>query len=141
MSEHIGISRGGKNTKVHAAVDALGYPLHVVLSGGNVHDSSVAIELLENTPVNRSVIMADKAYHGENIRTKIEDMGCTHCIPPQSNDKIQWEVDWWQYKERSNVECFFQKLKQYRRIATRYEKLAVRFLGFVHMCCALIWLK
>ena len=88
MSEHIGISRGGKNTKVHAAVDALGYPLHVVLSGGNVHDSSVAIELLENTPVNRSVIMADKAYRGENIRTKIEDIGCTHCIPPQSNDKM-----------------------------------------------------
>ena len=106
-----------------------------------MHDSSVAIELLENTPVNRSVIMADKAYRGENFRTKIEDIGCTHCIPPQSNDKIQWEVGWWQYKERSNVECFFQKLKQYRRIATRYEKLAVRFLGFVHMCCALIWLK
>ena len=51
------------------------------------------------------------------------------------------EVDWWRYKERSNVECFFQKIKQFRRVATRYEKLAVRFLGVVHLCCALIWLK
>ena len=63
------------------------------------------------------------------------------CIPSQSNDKVHREIDWWQYKERSNVECFFQRLKQYRRIATRYEKLAVRFLAFVHLGCALIWLK
>ena len=141
MNEHIGISRGGKNTKIHASVDALGYPLHVMLSGGNVHDSAIATERLEYTPVNKSIIMADKAYRGKNIRIKIEDIGCTHCIPSQSNDKVHREIDWWQYKERSNVECFFQRLKQYRRIATRYEKLAVRFLAFVHLWCALIWLK
>ena len=119
MNEHIGSSRGGKNTKIHASVDALGYPLHVMLSGGNVHDSAIATELLEYTPVNKSIIMADKAYRGKNIRIKIEDIGCTHCIPSQSNDKVHREIGWWQYKERSNVECFFQKLKQYRRIATR----------------------
>lgn len=141
MNEHIGISRGGKTTKIHATVDALGYPLHVQLTGGNVHDAAVAVELLEKTPVKRSIIMADKAYRGKSIRDTIEALDCTHCIPPQSNDKEKWEVDWWQYKERSNVECFFQKLKQYRRLATRYEKLAVRFLGFVHLCCILIWLK
>ena len=88
MNEHIGISRGGKNTKIHASVDALGYPLHVMLSGGNVHDSAIATELLEYTPVNKSIIMADKAYRGKNIRIKIEDIGCTHCIPSQSNDKV-----------------------------------------------------
>lgn len=141
VNEHIGISRGGKTTKIHATVDALGYPLHVQLTGGNVHDAAVAVELLEKTPVKRSIIMADKAYRGKSIRDAIEALDCTHCIQPQSNDKEKWEVDWWQYKEHSNVECFFQKLKQYRRLATRYEKLAVRFLGFVHLCCILIWLK
>lgn len=122
-------------------MDALGYPLHVQLTGGHIHDSVVALELLSNTPVKNSVIMGDKAYRGKDIRNKIESMNCTHCIPPQSNDKEQWAVDWWQYKERSNVECFFQKLKQFRRVATRYEKLATRFLGVVHLCCVLIWLK
>lgn len=76
-----------------------------------MHDSAIVTELLEYTPVNKSIIMADKAYCGKNIRIKIEDIGCTHCIPSQSNDKVYREIDWWQYKERSNVECFFQKLK------------------------------
>ncbi len=89
MNEHIGISRGGKNTKIHASVDALGYPLHVMLSGGNVHDSTIATELLEYTPVNKSIIMADKAYRGKNIRIKIEDIGCTHCIPSQNCNTLR----------------------------------------------------
>ena len=141
VNEHIDLSRGGKNTKIHATVDALGYPLYVKLTGGHIHDSVVALELLDNTSVKSSVIMGDKAYRGKDIRSKVESMNCTHCIPSQSNDKEQWSVDWWQYKERSNVECFFQKLKQFHRVATRYEKLAARFLGIVHLCCALIWLR
>ena len=70
-------------------------------------------------------------------------VGCekaAYCIPPKSNTAEPWDVDWWQYKERSRVECFFQKIKNYRRIAARYDKLAVRFLGFVHLVCILIWL-
>jgi len=75
VNEPIGISRGGKTTKIHAAVDALGNPLHVQLMGGQVHDSTVALEVLENTPLDKSVIMADKAYRSKTIRDEIESRG------------------------------------------------------------------
>ena len=68
VNEHIGISRGGKTTKIHAAVDALGNPLYVQLTGGQIHDSIVALEVLENTPLDKSVIMADRAYRSKAIR-------------------------------------------------------------------------
>ncbi len=134
------MSRGGKNTKIHAVVDGLGNPLYVQLSGGHVSDISVAFDLLENVDVKGSVVMADRAYGAEAFRMKIEENGATYCIPPKSNNSEPWEVDWWQYKERSNVERFFQKIKQYRRVATRYDKLACRFLAFVHLACILIWI-
>lgn len=121
-------------------MDALGHPLHVLLSGGNIHDISVAKDVLHSTPLDHSIVMADKAYVAREFREEIEHLGCTYCIPPKSNEKEQWEVDWQQYKERNKVERFFQKLKQYRRIATRYDKLAERFLAFVHLACMLIWL-
>lgn len=105
-----------------------------------MNDVSVAIEVLQNSPVDKSIVMADRAYTSRQFREEIEKRECTYCIPPKMNEKEQWDVDWWQYKERSNVECFFQKIKQYRRIATRYEKLAERFLAMVHFACALIWL-
>ena len=62
------------------------------------------------------------------------------CIKPRCNRKVDIPFDKEQYKERHLVECFFQKLKRYRRIATRYDKLAVRFLAFIHVACILIWL-
>ena len=122
------MTRGGRNTKIHAIVDGLGNPLHVQLTGGQISDITVAYELLEHVDVSGSIVMADKAYEA------------AYCIPPKSNTAEPWEVDWWQYKKRSRVECFFQKFKNYRRIATRYDKLAVRFLGFVYLVCILIWL-
>ena len=139
-AEHIGMTRGGRNTKIHAIVDGLGNPLYVQLTGGQISDITVAYELLEHVDVSGSVVMADKAYGAADFRIKIEKSGATYCIPPKSNTAEPWEVDWWQYKERSRVECFFQKIKNYRRIATRYDKLAVRFLGFVHLVCILVWL-
>ena len=134
------MTRGGCNTKIHAIVDGLGNPLYVQLSGGQVSDISVAYDLLDQIDPKGSIVMADKAYGAAELRMKIEASGASYCIPPKSNAKDPWEVDWWQYKERSRVECFFQKIKTDRRIATRYEKLATRFLAFVHLACILIWL-
>ena len=74
------------------------------------------------------------------IRTFIENSGGEDCIPPKSNNRDPWDCDWWLYKERYLVECFFQKLKLFRRIATRYEKLAERFLAIVQIGCIVIWL-
>lgn len=85
-------------------------------------------------------MLADKAYSSLTIRTFIDKSGGKFCIPPKSNEKNPWECDWWLYKERHLVECFFQKLKMFRRIATRYEKLASRFLAMVQLGCIMIWL-
>lgn len=85
--------------------------------------------------------MGDKAYGSKAVREYIEANGGSYCIPPKSNESNPWECNWWQYKERHLVECFFQKLKQFRRVAMRYDKLANRFLAFVHVACIYILLK
>jgi len=87
------------------------------------------------------VVIADKAYGSKAIRDFITERGGIFCIPPKSNSKDPWEYDMDLYKERHLVECFFLKLRQYRGIATRYAKLAVRYLAFVHLACIRIWLK
>jgi transposase len=112
----------------------------VHLSAGNCHDSTHTQEALSEVPIEGSIVLADKAYGAKSIREYIASRGAAYCIPPKSNGREPWACDWWQYKERHLVECFFQKLKQFRRIATRFDKLARRFLGFVHLGCILIWL-
>jgi len=84
--------------------------------------------------------MADAAYDSDKFRDQISAKGAIACIKPRCNRKVDIPFDKEQYKERHLVECFFQKLKRYRRIATRYDKLAVRFLAFIHVACILIWL-
>lgn len=121
-------------------VDALGNPIHVHLSAGNIHDSKEAAECIASVGLEGTIFMADKAYGSQAIRDQIAAGGGTVCIPPKSNEKEPWPCDYYQYKERHLVECFFQKLKQYRSIATRYAKLARRFLAFVQLACVMIWL-
>jgi len=140
VNQHIGTGRGGKTTKLHVIVDALGNPIHVHLSAGNVHDSTEAEKALSDVPLEGTVVLADKAYSAKAIRNYITHEGATHCIPPRSNEKHPWEYDRFLYKERHLVECFFQKLKQFRGVATRYNKLARRFLAFVQLACIMIWL-
>ena len=132
-SKAVGRSRGGLNTKLHAIVDGLGNPVEFLLSPGNDHDSTHAIELLEKVDLTGSNVLADRAYGAEKIRTFIREHGATYTIPPKSNASDPWPVDWWHYKERHLVECFFQKIKWFRRIATRYDKLDKSFLAFVYL--------
>ena len=86
-----------------------------------------------------TVVLADKAYGSRAIRNFITASGAEYCIPPKANE-TPWPCDWFLYKERHLVEVFFQKLKQYRAIATRFCKLACRFLAFVQLACIMIWL-
>ena len=139
MHQHIGVSRGGKTTKIHVIVDGLGNPIHVHLSAGNFHDSREAEAALSAVPLEGTVVLADKAYGSKAIRGFITASGANYCIPPKANEK-PWPCDWHLYKERHLVECFFQKLNQYRGIATRFNKLACRFLAFVQLACIMIWL-
>ena len=91
----------------------------------------MAIALLETTNIRGSHILADRAYGSEEIRSYIVQHDADYVIPPKHNAKNLWFVDWHLYKERHLVECFFNKLKQFRRVATRYDKLASSFLGLV----------
>jgi len=122
-------------------VDGLGNPVKLVFTGGHTFDSTVAIDVLSGVDISGSIVMGDKAYGAQDIRNYITEKGGTYAIPPKSNTLEPWECDWWQYKERHLVECFFNKLKHFRRVATRYEKLVCRFKTFVHLACVMILLK
>jgi len=101
----------------------------------------VAVDVLSNVELSGSIVMGDKAYGTIEIRNYIQSQGANYCIPPKSNAAEPWDCDYYQYKERHLVECFFNKLKQFRRVATRYEKLSRNFLSFAFLASATILLK
>ena len=105
-----------------------------------MHDVAVAEVLLSAVSIKGSTVLADKAYGALRLREYIANRNADYCIPPKSNELEPWFCDWWRYKERHLVESFFLKLKEFRRIATRYDKRACRYLGFVHLACIRILL-
>ena len=98
------------------------------------------MELLENVELCGSNVLADRAYGARSIREYISEHGANYVIPPQSNISNPWPVDWYLYKERHLIECFFQKIKWFRRIATRYDKLDASFFAFVYLAAIAILL-
>lgn len=136
----VGRTKGGWNTKLHAVVDGLGNPVEFLLSAGNDHDSVHAVELLKKVRISGSAVLADRAYGARTIREYISDHGASYVIPPKSNVSVPWPVDWSLYKERHLVECFFQKIKWFRRIATRYDKSDASFRAFVYLASIAILL-
>jgi len=91
--------------------------------------------------ISQSNVLVDKAYGTNEILDYIQIQDSEYIIPPKSNTVNPWRCDWWVYKERHWVECFFQKLKNFRRIATRYDKLASSFLAFVYIASIFILSK
>lgn len=114
-------------------VDALGNPVHFLLTGGQVHDSKAAVDLLSGVQISGSNILGDKAYGAKRIRDYITEQNAVFTIPPRGDCTDPWYCDFHTYKERYLVECFFNKLKVFRRVATRYDKLAVSFVAFIHL--------
>ena len=125
-------------TKLHVAVDALGNPLRVILSAGQIADIDHASALIENLP--GQAVVADKGYDADHFVAKIEAAGAEAVIPPRSNRMAPRDFDRHLYKDRNLVERFFARLKHFRRIATRYDKLATSFLSFIHLACPFVWL-
>jgi transposase len=99
------------------------------------------MEVLDPIPLEGSDVLADKGYDSDAIIDYIYDRGGMPTIPSRAGRKFQRRCDWWLYKERHLVESYFLKLKNFRRIATRYDKLAHSFLGFICVASILIWLK
>jgi transposase len=96
---------------------------------------------LSNADIDGSDVLGDRGYDSDEIIDYIYDNGGEPTIPSKSNRKIQRRCDWWLYKERHVVEKFFLRLKNFRRVATRYDKLAFTFAGFVCVASIVIWLK
>lgn len=117
------------STKIHALTDALGNPTGFVLSGGQASDLAA------------DALLADKAYDADDrVLAVLAAAEVTAVIPPKCNRVVRREYDREWYQARHLIENFFQKLKQYRAIATRYDKLARNFLAGVHLAAACILL-
>jgi transposase len=128
------------STKIHAMVDALGNPIAFFLTPGQAHDLEGADALLPQ--MRADALLADKAFDAdERVIEPLLAAGKKLVIPPKSNRKIQRIFDREMYKARHLIENFFCKLKQYRAIATRYDKTARNFLAAIHLAAAIIWLN
>ena len=138
-AQALGKSVGGFSTKIHVTVDALGNPLRLILTGGQANDAPQGINLLKGFDFEAA--MADRAYDTNDIVNFILENEAQVVIPSKKNRTVQRDTDWFLYKERHLVECFIGRIKHYRRIFTRYEKYATRYMAFLSFASALIWLQ
>lgn len=121
-------------------VDALGNPVGFFLSGGQAHDLVGADHLLPTMAAD--MLIADKAFDADDrVLAPLDAAGKTAVIPPRANRRLPRDFDHDLYKARHLIENFFAKLKQFRAIATRYDKTARNFLAAVHLAAAAIWLN
>ncbi|WDE10122.1 IS5 family transposase [Thalassomonas haliotis] len=139
-NQAIGKSRGGNSTKIHLAVDSCGLPVYFELSGGQINDVSHANSLITHSPQSEYVV-ADKGYDSEAVRKCSENNGAISVIPRRKNSKKgNEEMDWCLYKYRHLVENAFARIKHFRAIATRYDKLEQNYASMVNLAFAMMWL-
>ena len=119
--------------------DSHGNPLRFILTEGQAADCKQALNLLDG--LKADAVLADKGYDADYIVEAVSGMESLVVIPPKSNRKIQREYDKDLYKERNLVERMFNKIKQFRRIATRYDKTALSFFAFLNIAAIYLWLK
>ncbi|MGB8109147.1 MAG: IS5 family transposase [Pseudolabrys sp.] len=136
----IGRSRGGRTTKIHALTDAECRPVAFLLTGGQIADCTAGAVLLEEMP--RSAILhGDKGYDSDAIRRQVEGKGAMPNIPPKANRRWKNCFSPVLYRSRNAIERMFCRLKDFRRIATRYDRLAINFLAAVCIAAAVsYWL-
>lgn len=138
QKQAIGRSRGGRNTKIHAVADAKGRLLSLLLSGGEAHDCPPAQRLIRRTKAAKK-FLGDKAYDSAELRQWLAERGTRAVIPNKSNRKQPFRFDRKSYKRRHLIENAFCRLKDFRRIATRYDRLARNFLASVCLVAAIVW--
>lgn len=126
-------------TKIHLAADSQGRPLRVILTPGQAGDVLQAPALLEGFRPKH--VVADKAYDSSDLRKRIAEIGAAAVIPCNPTRKVQIPYDFTIYKTRNRIERCFNKLKHFRHIATRYDRRAVHFLAFIHIACAMLWMR
>ncbi len=134
--QKIGPSRGGNTTKIHALTDVVGRPFRLLLTPGNVHDVAAAPELLAELE-GAQYLLGDKGYDANKLRALIRSQGARPVIPGKANRKRKIPLDKARYRSRHLVENAFCRLKDFRRVATRYDKLARNFLSAVALATIL----
>lgn len=135
QDEAIGKSCGGNNTKIHVVVELFGLPIAFVITGGQVHDSQVAPQLIALAPTS-DYMTADRGYHAESIRDQVRHRGSMLVIPRRKNSLIgNSDIDWGLYRCRHLVENVFARLKRFRAIAARYHKLKRNFKSMLALAC------
>lgn len=138
-AQALGHSRGGFGTKLHVCVDATGLPVRLILGPGQQNDMAVAHDLIGG--IKAETVIADRGYDADPLHDRILVQGGQPVIPPRRHRRHQHAYDEDLYKERNRVENFFKRIKHYRRIATRYDKLAHSFMGFVPLASIMLWIK
>ena len=138
----IGIGRGGTTSKIHLMVAACGTLLEIIITTGKVNDVSVAPELIAAVDLGETeAVSADKGYDSDKLRAQIEEEGSKANIPyKRDREEKNKDMDWYLYKIRHLVENAFARLKHYRAIATRYDKLKRNYLSTVLLGCIMVWL-
>ena len=126
-------------TKIHMLCDTLGRPLRFLITPGQANDITAAPDLLEGQEA--GAVLADKAYDSNDLRKRIADMKAEAVIPSKRNRKVAIPHDTDIYKHRNRIERCFNRLKHFRRFATRYDRRTIHFSGFVHLAAAMIWLR
>jgi len=138
QKQAVGRSRGGRNTKIHALADAKGRLIALLLTGGEAHDCPVAERLIRRVkPAKR--MLGDKAYDSAELREELDGRGTEPVIPNRSNRKQPFSFSKRLYKGRWRIESAFNRLKDFRRIATRYDRLARNYLASVCLAATLVW--
>lgn len=141
IAEALGRSRGGFTTKIHARCDAKGRPLGFTLTPGQAHDTQGFLILLRMVGDRIKAMLADKGYDADAIRDALVAEGIEPVIPSKSNRKAPIDYDRELYKQRNLIERMFNKLKNWRRVATRYDKTAESFIGFISIAAVKLWLS
>jgi transposase len=136
----MGRSRGGLTTKIHALVDARGLPIALKLTPGQAHDGKSAADML-GTLGEGDVLLADRAYDSDALRTEMAARGAWANIKPMPNRKRRPAFSAFLYRYRNLVERFFGKLKHFRAVATRFEKHSANYLALVKLAAVRIWMR
>jgi len=137
----LGRSRGGFSTKIHLRTNAEGLPIGTAITAGEAHDLKGYDALMDENAPDPKVLLADRGYDADAVRVDVEKRGGVPVIPTKKNRRVQLEIDGAIYALRNRIERCFNRLKNARRVATRYDKLAETFLGFVHLTAVRLWLR
>ena len=141
LAQAMGRSRASLSTKIHLACDALGYPLGFIVTGANVSDYDQCLPLLRAHLRPQARVIMDKGYDSDAIRAYVNQHGGVAVIAVNASRAKKPPFDEHLYRERHRIENLFARLKSFRRIATRYEKLRSTFAAMVTLACILVWLK